>query len=394
MSLMLFAAASAAVAAAPADEAPGQVNLTKSIGGYVYFNRPGADIGTHDTEVVDCIRQAARTVQPDVNGGGILGAILHSAMEDRGEAVNVENCMVVRGWRVVRISDEEGDRLAKLTPAEKSSELSAWVGEATPHGEIMRVWNNDAGRVSTKKFKLPGYFGRTSISVAAQPEQVRKEAATPPAPPELPKAAKSTRPPKALKPEQLAAVPADSALVIVHLKGLSMSNGQWMVLQRVGADPEIPAWAEDQRPDVVNVIYASFWTGDDGKILAYALPPGRWRVAGQGGGLSQLNFCLGAPAFEVAAGEVVYAGSFDMGAEDFGPNLDLGRAQALLAANPDQAARLRPAVYENGWTTACGGNFIYAYEIKGAPFRAGYVGGGAPAAAANQPAATPASSGR
>jgi hypothetical protein len=114
----------------------------------------------------------------------------------------------------------------------------------------------------------------------------------------------------------------------------------------------------------------------DGVWLAFSIPPGRWRLSEMGIGLGRLNFCLGSPSFEVAAGEVVYAGSFNLSSENLSPVMSLGDARSWLGETR-AAARVRVANYSNGWTGDCEGNVLYAIEFDQAPFRPGYVWGGA-----------------
>ena len=71
---------------------------------------------------------------------------------------------------------------------------------------------------------------------------------------------------------------------------------------------------------------------------------------------------------EVAPGEVVYAGTFDLGSEAMGPDLSLEPAVAFLQPWPDGAQRLRAAVYTNGVTGPCAGNYLYELDIPGAPY--------------------------
>jgi hypothetical protein len=89
------------------------------------------------------------------------------------------------------------------------------------------------------------------------------------------------------------------------------------------------------------------------------------------------TFCLGAPSFEVAAGEIVYFGDLTPyigvpGAE--GRKLiampyshDAETARTLLAAKqPAMAGAFRPAAVENGATWSCVGQTMTAYRVAGA----------------------------
>lgn len=66
-------------------------------------------------------------------------------------------------------------------------------------------------------------------------------------------------------------------------------------------------------------------------------------------------------------GEVVYLGTFNMTAENMGPDLDLA-APAAMIGGPG-AGGLRAARYRNGSISACYPGIVpYPLEFDGAPF--------------------------
>ena len=89
------------------------------------------------------------------------------------------------------------------------------------------------------------------------------------------------------------------------------------------------------------------------------------------------SFCMGAPAFGVKPGEVVYFGDMTpfvmvrMASGDkanamaYSANLD--GARAALAGRPELAAKLRAADLRNGATYACAGQSMLAYPAPDAP---------------------------
>ena len=111
---------------------------------------------------------------------------------------------------------------------------------------------------------------------------------------------------------------------------------------------------------------------------AFVVPAGRWRIRDLSQKGVPVNFCLGSPSFEAKAGEVVYAGSFDLQAEHFGVDPAPEPARAFLRDQPALAAKLTQAVWTNGATGGCGGSYIYALEFAGASSLDGYQGGAAP----------------
>jgi hypothetical protein len=160
-----------------------------------------------------------------------------------------------------------------------------------------------------------------------------------------------------------------------------------LIFLRVGPDENTTAASVDHGPDLLGGYIGLIAARRDGNWFAYAVPPGRWRIAAMGI-VPSIEFCLGSPAFDVGPGEVVYAGLFDLNSENLGPDLDLAPVHAWLAGQP-QADAVRAAAYTNGWPGACrGAAEVYALEVDGAPFREGYGWGGAwrPDAPAASPA--------
>lgn len=90
------------------------------------------------------------------------------------------------------------------------------------------------------------------------------------------------------------------------------------------------------------------------------------------------TFCLGAPAFHVAAGDIVYFGDVTpylgvklaTGTRTFAMaySANLEAARAALSGQPALAAALKPAALSNGATYACYGQAMTAYAVPGAPW--------------------------
>jgi hypothetical protein len=372
------------IAAAPSFSAE-PVTLSQATRGYTYFNRPGADMAAHEVEVRACATEAARTlsVAAELGGTGLLFANARRA----SFVSAVENCMVVRGWRVVKIPEAEGEALAKRAPPEVAAWIAPWVGAESPRGEITRVWNNDAARASTVRFDPhPNRTHNGSLSIVALGNiSLGRLIEWPQDLAQTPWTRLDRRWPRdAIKPDEFAAAPADAAIVIVQVTGLSFRGGVGVTLMRQGPEDGARPSTIDRAPDEMKVLVPLLVSRPEGNWRAFAVPAGRWRIASMHL-LPQLDFCLGAPAFEVGAGEIVYAGSFDFAAENIGPDLSLERARTWLAGQP-AAERVRAAQYTNGWTSPCSGNAIYALEVEGAPFKEGYAWGGALPRAAPTPA--------
>ncbi|HWF76158.1 MAG TPA: hypothetical protein VN694_03190 [Caulobacteraceae bacterium] len=392
----------AAMAAACATSA-GANDITKSSPGYTYFNRPGADFAAHDADVAECRKIAGRLHQPQaqttvVAAGGVYGAIgvaigmaIAQAVSDaRAHPTNVENCMVVRGWRVVAVDKAEGEALAALDKQARLDKVGAWIGADPPHGQVIRAFANElATDPPGAVFAPSANFGSTALSadLAVKPHEAAKTAQAAPAP----SMDRSARPPKPLKAQDLGGVPPGDALIVVSVAGTGQIS---LGFERVGPDLDTPAWV-DGRPGsfVVKQAVKSFASanGGSGQLLAFAVPPGRWRLAYEENGQMAVSFCLGSPAFDVAAGDAVYAGTFDptgLGQ----PDMTLDAAKAIFPALSGLGDKLRSADYVNGARGVCQGAYAYALELAGRPFIDGYAWGsrglpatGAPAVAAAAP---------
>jgi hypothetical protein len=348
--------------------------------GYTYYNMPGASVGDHDNEVLACATEAFKvesySAQANSYMTGLIPDLLSAASNRGAFAISLENCMVVHGWRVVRVPDNEGKKLSTLAPEVLAAELSLWVGADQPHGEIVRVWGNDAANAAVKRYaNRPKHDNDGLLSFRAATLSTSGRMQLPAQSPVKVGKIDAKWPSKPLKPADIATTLPGAGVIVVQLKGVSLKNGIGIALTRIGPDKDTYPSTIDHAPDALNFQMSTLSANDKGKFLAFAAPPGRWRIAAMNVA-PRLGFCLGAPSFAVEAGEVIYAGSFDLGASDIGPDLSLDVPKAWLAGEP-AADAIRPAVYINGSQGRCGYNGIYALEINGAPYEEGYKWGGA-----------------
>ena len=174
-------------------------------------------------------------------------------------------------------------------------------------------------------------------------------------------------------PKDLPSIPKDQAIIIFGVTRENIRGGYTIAFSRMGPSPEVSASSADHQPD----IFAGFkgWGFEPKeRIYSYAVPPGRWRIdaiaalATDGG----LDLCLGSPSFEVKAGDIIYAGSFDLAGEAIGPDMAMEPATDWLGSNSEFAAKAKPAIYRNGSRGPCGEAFIYAFDIDSAPYEDGY----------------------
>lgn len=358
-------------------------NLTQATAGPTYFNRPGATMAEHDADVLMCASRALGMPQAadNVVMGGLAPMIMAQGVDLTRLNINVEHCMVVKGWRVVVMPRAEGRPLFERSPGAIHRRLSELVGLETPVGEIMRAnFANEAANGYTEWGGMPDYNGERILSLRAVDLSTRPT----PEPPFLPPHPGRVGPQSEvdmpqITPETVASLPPDVAVAIIHVTGTGRTNGEGFVFARAGAAQEPPI-QRSHPTDAVESFYASVrWTligGSDEQIrenlLILPLVPGDYRIVNR---MNTMDFCLGSPITEVRAGDVVYLGSFDIAGHVLGPDLSLGRAQAALAGDPERLARLRAAEWRNGSVAPCTAVYNYALEIPGAPFEPGYIGG-------------------
>ena len=361
---------------ARADE-PESLSLGRMTLGYTYYNRPGATRAQHDADVRDCALAAGKMHSVTELYEAAPPSFSRYPFADKTDrnlgAASLENCMVVRGWRVVLLPDDEGKALSKLPFGTVADTIAPWIGTADPHGRVVRTWNNDAVFGSTIRYETtPPRTKRGQLSLIGGAPDLQE---LPTSPAQMPASPwiNPRWPRKPLAVTDLAALRPDAAVVIVQVKGIGMLAGLGIAFNRIGPDPDARPSIADHATDMLFAGTGWLYAKRDGNVFVFAVPEGRWRLYGLGAAPT-LNLCLGSPSFEVKAGEVVYAGSWDLGAANLGPDLDLAPAKAWLGAVPE-AQRLRPAAFVNGSLGPCGDNTIYALEIKGASFEPGYAWG-------------------
>jgi hypothetical protein len=394
---------------------PEEFRLGVSTAGYTYFNQPGADIARHDEELKACLRESIKVLSPDeqmhAGSTGILdiliGGLIVDALSDGVRPSAVENCMVVRGWRVVALPEAEGKALNELPAQDISKALEPWVGAETPNGQIVRDgFHNEAITAKTKRFELrPPGENRYRLSAKSLGDFLKKEReqqneerkqlkqrGESPVEPFEPYEA------KAIKKAEKVYAPPGTALIIVNMKNLSQRNGIFIEFQRMDDASNTLAEGSKAAPNIL--LSGAYLLGarKDANWRAYAVPPGRWRLAKLNMVYENVNLCMGSPAFEAKEGEVIYAGTFDMGGDTLGPDLSLDLVKTWLNGQAG-TENVQPAAYSNGWTGECGSSSIYALEFNDVPFRENYHWGsrivaaaatGTPAMIEDQPVAIPA----
>jgi len=388
---LALGALATSVAAAPASRSRGPQgpDMIHATLGYVYFNKPGADLATHNRDMIACRRLATRGAPGGVDTtmyysqGLAAGAIASASAANIAagyEQQRAQLCMVARGWRVVVLEETPGIRLKKLKPAEFQARMAELVGAAEPEGRIAASFRNQAAMGASVKYGLADWVDQTSLSARVSTAGGLPEGEPLRIEPPMADETAGGRPEIALP----AAPPADEALVVVRLTGNAKSHGGHAIV-----------FERDDGAALFAIALPRKGKGVVEKSAAYSVPAGRWRIArflDEGAGVykgprQSFDFCLGAPGVEVKAGDVLDLGSFDLSGQ-LGPDMAAGAGRAVLAGQPDLASAVRPAAWTNGTIGVCRGHFHYALELPGAPFAEGYDGArlAGPTAAAAAPA--------
>lgn len=330
--------------------------------GYTYFNRPGATFDAHNEDLHACIAATAHMGDQPMDMG-IVGDAVQAWLARGIHPSVIENCMIVRGWRVVRLSDNEGRELTALPRDQLASHLQQIVGSTEIHGAIVRYWNNDAANGTNRRHEMgtPAVTRNGSLSVLAL-DNTSIDGAS---------AEARVQYGRAMRASSVEPLAAGQGAIVIQLKGLSAENSNGFLLSRLSADGALMPPVRGE-PNALVAQQNLLANNREGNWIVLRAPAGRWVISS----FTFLNLCFGGPAFTVEPGEVVYAGTFDFSSEHLDPDLDLAAPRQWLAPHPALVGALKAADYTNGWTTPCqGGSSAYALEFQGRPFREGYAWG-------------------
>lgn len=388
---------------------------------WTYFNRAGATYAEQRADLEACYGAIDTVIprtyaSPPTNPVYIqqygLGGALGSAMAESEYyrmAVqplmrdNYESCMVVRGWRVVRLDEAMSRELGRLSGEELARRLEPLVGADPPPGTIAREPFDNSGAtnvtVTTGPTTLSLLGPPASLSLRALPDSML----APPA--RRQRAAIGGMSSEQVRERARERREIEETRRADHMALFGREDGQiWPTTpSSITLDPQSavivissggPRFQLVRSGGAGDTAAGSYVAVESNAPAVFVVPPGHWRISGLANyGPGPVSFCLGAPGFDVVAGDVVYAGDFAYGAV---VDLSLERAQAALADVPALAAQLRPAAYTNGETFGCdgGASLIYAFEVDGAPFAENYRWGSRAPGAVRHPyaARTPGSS--
>jgi hypothetical protein len=374
--------------------------IVSSVAGFTYFNRPGATLDQQRADLEGCRTSVLPLAQPARNSTmssvgnlyGVTGIIVSSMMDAgaqhgatlRAAPINYEDCMVVHGWRVVQLDEAVGRDLDRRPTTWLSTHLATMVGEEAPQGAVARTFANELNDQGTELFTTVPPPRSVSLSLklfsrAESTAEYRQRQAAVRAAHEA-FVGHEGRPVDATKASELALLPLDTTVIVVRVFGNVFASAP--ILVRADAQPSSGADAIvatlTAAPPQNSAPQDPRNAEPQDQTYVYVVPPGHWRLSGFTNEAAQpTTLCLGAPAFDVAAGEAVFAGSFGFGGTGPRLGLSLDPPRAALAAAPALAERMRAAAYTNGETFPCGGgaSYLYVLEVEGAPFRHDYAFG-------------------
>lgn len=376
--LSLLALAIAAPQAAPADDTPEEIaaDAARDLKDSRFYNRPGATRAEYDAAWQACrlIARGSRTpsggvpmffnpslVSPLAAGiaggvGGLIGGVVAQGQQRRD---NRRECLMARGWRVVEVGEAEAIRVASLSEAERDAYFGRIVGAEEVPGRVV-VWRNG--------FAEP------------QPLAIRKPVAI-----TLPGALVTGKKVDPKLPVTLG--PGEGAILVAFRRPDDEAVGKsaQVALARYDRSArDLVYRPRDWKKRGDTTSYAlTVKSADKKRPLEYHLlraTAGDYVLAGAAAGAVPVtnSFCLGAPVFSVAAGEVAYLGEFTPYTMTFLPGGSRGPAMAwsrheddaratLAVFQPALAASMRPAEIENGATYACSAVQMTMYRVPGAP---------------------------
>jgi hypothetical protein len=322
------------------------VDLTLSSEGYTYFYKKNAELIAQQADLEECVENASRFRAIGVSDDPMA---TQSILSDASTPflANVENCMVVKRWWVVRLPDEEGAQLAALSQSELSNHLATLVGAPSPEGEVIRKWANDAAAWETKTFPRRSRFKeKPSLSLRAFLLPNLKTMGVQRA--IIPKPEKPIGPVRS----PITSIPAGYGVVVARVsKPLKL-----LIIARTSSGSELLDYPELQSN---RIEIGGDKPQNSAGFATYLIPKGRWTWIG----MSTVRFCLGAPSFELGDGEVLFLGSFGNGRVL--PTFDVSSSDSAVAAEYSLASGMKPTEYRNGTTFQCGGlGYAYAIEMQ------------------------------
>lgn len=377
LAALALVAGQSAAAPQPPEDTPEEIaaDAARDLKDSRFYNRPGATRADYDAAWQACrlIARGSRTpsgsvpmfynpamISPVAAGlaGGIGGLIGGAIAQGQQRRENRRECLMARGWRLVEVSDAEAARVGAMSDADRSAYFNGIVGAAEVQGKAT-VWHNGFAEPAPYSLRRP-------VTITAPGALVTGKKVDPKVPVVL--------------------APGEAAILVGFRRPDDESAGKSAsvaIARYDAAGSDLAYRPRDWKKTGDRTTYGLTAKSADKKLpLEYHLirvTPGDYVVAGAAPGAVPItnSFCLGAPRFSVAAGEVAYVGEFApytltaMPGGDRGPAMAWSRheadARATLAAfQPALAAGMKTAAIANGATYACSAMQMTMYRVPDA----------------------------
>lgn len=326
-----------------------------------FYNRPGVTLEQYRSDDQYCANVAATAVggppAAGTYGSGLAADILSASLTPGWINGLHDNCMRVRGYRRFELRPgRQRDFVRELTQASDELRLQYVSAITPPAGVFASEWRNE-------------FLGSQTSVFAA-------DLLTPAAPTEL------LRRPEVFNQnfyyyrgrtaEELtsgATLDPNKATVVLAMSTSERTAFNRSLLLFLRTSPETGAVpGANDHPTFINL---AEWDRDrePGRYQIFQVPPGRyalWRHTDASN--KTADFCLRTTAFDVDAGDVVYAGRWSLSGSQLDVTMNDTEAaqQALALLAPDLGERMELATYHNGVRLPCGAHtlqYFFQYGI-------------------------------
>jgi hypothetical protein len=328
-----------------------------------YYQKKNATVPEYSKDWHDCGKIARgelpgselRSPQLSFNplpGNGVLGSLISEGMYIQ-EVIqaNIKMCLLVKGWTFVETPKGERKRIYRLTKHEQLLEMERLMGSDLPSGAEYLSFNN--------AWAAPDFVDGGKIN-----ERLLKS---------LREAQKDRTAPRLVPTPMPAAVSAGSAILVI---GVSRVGEMSMLSNARVIWAPYDAVHNALVGDPAKWFFAASDPGIDLEYLTLTLPEGDYVLFSTGqpiaGGLSSVDYCMGAPMIHVTAGQAFYfgditpssgvvKGNFTTSTAAYSSNLT--RAREHLAGVSPLARSLAQVAIRNGAVYPCTGLPVSEYRI-------------------------------
>lgn len=340
-----------------------------------FYNRPGATRADYDAAWQQCrlIARGSRTpsgsttmlYNPAVispiaaSAGGLLGGLIAGAIaEGHQRRANRQNCLLIRGWRLIEPDTAAVAKVAAMPEAERQAYLDQQVGTAEVAGKVTE---------------------RTSFTTPVEPSWHVDAPISGPGTIFLGKKVDATAP--------FALGPDEAAIVVAFRRpdaGSAGRSGQLQLLRYDVAKRDAMYRPRDWKAKGDKTVYslniASGVKKSPYEVQVLRVTPGDYVL----NATAVLNVplvstnCFGAPVVHVEPGQIAYLGDFIpfvnlrygddkryTGMVYAGQNDDA--AKTLASGQPALAEKLTKAQWHNGATYGCAGMTMERFDLPGIP---------------------------